>query len=188
MRHGYPGGDSRRAHDRSRASLEVHKISLISHSVALAMPIDGRQSEAALMIARGTRRLLRAAGWASLTELALPSGRRADVVALSADSSIAIIEIKSSLADFRADRKWQDYRFHCDQLFFAVSPDMPREVLPLEAGLIVADAFGAEIVREAPVHRMAGATRRAMLLRFGVTAADRLHALADPGAALPREL
>jgi hypothetical protein len=163
-------------------------LSLILHGAALALPVDGRQSEMALDIARGTRRLLRAAGWASVTELALPSGRRADIVALSVDSSVAIVEIKSSRADFRADRKWQDYRFHCDQLLFAVSPEIRVDVLPPNAGLIVADAFGAEIVREAPVHRMAGATRRAMLLRFAVAAADRLHALADPGAALPREL
>ncbi|MBV8848812.1 MAG: MmcB family DNA repair protein [Methylobacteriaceae bacterium] len=161
---------------------------MILHAAALAVPVDGRQSEMALDIARGTRRLLRAAGWASVTELALPSGRRADIVALSGDSSLAIVEIKSSLADFRADRKWQDYRFHCDQLFFAVSPEMPAETLPPDAGLIVADAFGAEIVREAPVHRLAGATRRTMLLRFAVAAADRLHALADPAATLPREL
>lgn len=155
---------------------------------ALAVPLDGRQSERALEIARGTRRLLRAAGWASVTELALPSGRRADIVALSGDSSLTIVEIKSSLADFRADRKWRDYLLHCDQLFFAVSPEMPLDALPRDTGLIVADAFGAEIVREAPVHRMAGATRRAMLIRFALAAADRLHALADPGAALPREL
>ncbi|MEA2839067.1 MAG: hypothetical protein QOF41_397 [Methylobacteriaceae bacterium] len=140
------------------------------------------------MIARGTRRLLRAAGRASVTELPLPSGRRADIVALGGDASIAIVEIKSSFADFRADRKWQDYRFHCDQLFFAVSPQMPLEILPADTGLIVADAFGAEIVREAPIHRMAGATRRAMLLRFALAAADRLHGLADPGAVVPREL
>ncbi|MBV9395740.1 MAG: MmcB family DNA repair protein [Methylobacteriaceae bacterium] len=158
------------------------------HAAALALPVDGRQSEMALDIARGTRRLLRAAGWTSLTELALPSGRRADIVAVSGDSSLAIVEIKSSLADFRADRKWRDYRLHCDQLFFAVSPDMPLDVLPEDAGLIIADAFGAEIVRDAPVHRMAAATRRAMLLRFAMAAADRLHALADPSAALPREL
>ena len=161
---------------------------MISRAAAPIVPIDGRQSETAFEIARGTRRLLRAGGWASVTELTLPSGRRADIVALAADSSLAIVEIKSSLADFRADRKWQDYRFHCDQLFFAVSSDMPQEVLPPDTGLIVADAFGAEIVREAPVHRMAGATRRAMLLRFAVAAADRLHALADPAAAIPREL
>ena len=163
-------------------------MSLILHAAAPALPVDGRQSETALMIARGTRRLLRAAGWASLTELALPSGRRADIVALAADSSLAIVEIKSSLADFRADRKWQDYRLHSDQLCFAVSPDMPLEVLPSDTGLIVADAFGAEIVREAPVHRMAGARRRAMLIRFATAAADRLQPLADPGAVLPREL
>jgi hypothetical protein len=169
-------------------SPEVEKISLISQSAALIVPVDGRQSETALEIARGTRRLLRAAGWASVTELVLPSGRRADIVALAPDSSLTIVEIKSSLADFRADRKWQDYRLHCDRLFFAVGPETPLSVLPPDTGLIVADAFGAEIVRDAHLHRLAGATRRAMLVRFATAAADRLHALADPGATLPREL
>jgi hypothetical protein len=28
------------------------------------------------------------------------------------------VEIKSSVADFRADQKWIDYRLHCDRLFF----------------------------------------------------------------------
>ncbi|GAC1337626.1 MAG: MmcB family DNA repair protein [Beijerinckiaceae bacterium] len=142
----------------------------------------------ALEICRGTRRLWRALGWASVTELALPSGRRADIVALGPDSAIAIVEIKSSLPDFRGDRKWPDYRAHCDQLFFAVSPQMPLDVLPPDAGLIVADGYGAEIVRDAPVHRMAGATRRSMLIRFALTAADRLHVLADPAVTVPREL
>src|SRR5947199_8524904 len=111
-------------------SPEVEKISLISQSAALIAPVDGRQSETALEIARGTRRLLRAAGWASVTELALPSGRRADIVALGGDSSLTIVEIKSSLADFRADRTWRDYLLHCDQLLFAVSPEMPLGAVP----------------------------------------------------------
>jgi len=52
--------------------------------------------------------------------------------------------------------------------------------MPEDVGLIVADAYGAEIVREAPPRAVAPATRRAMLLRFAIAAADRLHRLTDP--------
>jgi hypothetical protein len=41
---------------------------------------------------------------------------------------------------------------------------MPAENLPADAGLIVADAFGGAIIRDAPLHRLAGATRRSLLL------------------------
>jgi hypothetical protein len=141
---------------------------------------DGRQSPIALAVARGVRRLLRSLGYSTLPEVALPSGRRADLVAVSGESAIHIIEIKSCVADFRADQKWPDYRAHCDRLYFAIPQDMPQELLPLDAGLIVADAWGAMVLREAPEHRLAPATRRAMLLRFALTGADRLHDLADP--------
>lgn len=142
-------------------------------------PEDRRQSETALRVARGTRRLLRAHGYASVTEMPLPSGRRADIVALAPDGCIVIVEIKSSVADFRADVKWPEYRLHCDHLYFAIPGEMPSELLPDDAGLIVADAYGAEFLRDAPEHKMAGATRRSMLLRFGHFAADRLHLLWD---------
>ncbi len=151
----------------------------------LRAPVDGRQSENALRIARGARRLLRAAGYATLTEMPLASGRRADVVGLAADGALAIVEVKSSLADFRADRKWTDYRAHCDRLYFAIDAATPCDVIPVEAGLILADAFGAEILREAPEHRLAPATRKSMLLRFARLAADRLHTLGDPDATGP---
>jgi hypothetical protein len=109
---------------------------------SLEAPIDGRQSEAALAIARGVRRLLRARGFATVTELPLSSGRRADVVGVNGDGALVIVEIKSSVADFRADRKWRDYLAHCDRLYFAVGADMPLEIMPEEAGLIVADSYG----------------------------------------------
>lgn len=143
--------------------------------------IDGRQSETALFIARGLRRMLRAHGYSSVTELPLLDGRRADVVALRGDGAILIVEIKSSVADFRADAKWRDYLDHCDRLYFAICDTIPAEIMPREAGLIIADAYGAAIVREAPEQRLAPATRRAVLLRFAQAAADRLHRLADPG-------
>ncbi|RBP18298.1 hypothetical protein DFR50_101242 [Roseiarcus fermentans] len=146
----------------------------------LALPPDGRQSETALTIARGVRRLLRARGFSSLTELPLVDGRRADIVAVNGEGEVLIVEIKSSAADLRADRKWRDYLAACDRLYFAISAATPAAIMPAEAGLILADAYGAEVLREADPRRMASATRRAVLLRFAQAAADRLHRLADP--------
>jgi len=144
------------------------------------MLVDGRQSQAALAIARGTARLLHAHGRCVVSELLLPSGRRADLVALDPSGEIWIIEIKSSIADFRADQKWHDYRAHCDRLFFATTIDVPCEIFPPDTGLIVADAFGAEFKCEAPEHRLSAATRKSMMLLFARSAAIRLQSLADP--------
>jgi len=156
------------------------------HMPILHPPIDGRQSENALAVARGTGRLLLSLGFCCVSELALPSGRRADITAVDGSGAIWIVEIKSSVADFRADQKWMDYRLHCDRLFFATTLEVPCEIFPPDTGLIVADAFGAEIKCEAPEHRMPAATRKSMLLRFGQTAALRLQALSDPTG--PNEL
>lgn len=147
---------------------------------ALEPPVDGRQSETALAVARGTTRLLHAHGFSVVSELPLASGRRADLVALDGKGEIWIIEIKSSVADFRADQKWMDYRLHCDRLFFATVQDVPCEIFPPDTGLIVADAFGASFVCEAPEHRLPAPTRKQMMLLFGRAAALRLAALADP--------
>jgi hypothetical protein len=144
------------------------------------LPPDARQSETALMIARGARRLLRARGFSSVTELALTDGRRADIAAVNREGDVIIVEVKSCAADFRADRKWRDYAACCDRLYFAISEQTPADLMPLEAGLILADSYGAEIVREAELRPMAPASRRALLLRFAQAAADRLHRLADP--------
>jgi hypothetical protein len=149
-------------------------------SLAAALPIDGRQSPTALAIARGTTRLLHSLGFSVVSELPLASGRRADLVALDAGGELWIVEIKSSVADFRADQKWMDYRLHCDRLFFATTLDVPCEIFPPDTGLIVADAFGASIHCEAPEHRLHASTRKNMLLAFARAAALRLAALADP--------
>jgi hypothetical protein len=145
-----------------------------------APPVDGRQSPTALAVARGTARFLHALGYSVVSELPLPSGRRADLVALDAAGEIWIVEIKSSVADFRADQKWQDYRAHCDRLFFATAMDVPCEIFPPDTGLIVADAFGAQMHCDAPEHRLPAATRKAMMLLFARAAAQRLQSLADP--------
>ncbi|GIK79905.1 MAG: MmcB family DNA repair protein [Pseudorhodoplanes sp.] len=142
--------------------------------------VDGRQSETALAVARGTMRLLRSLGRCCVSELPLPSGRRADLVALDGGGEIWIVEIKSSIADFRADQKWPDYRLHCDRLFFATTLDVPLAIFPADAGLIVADGFGAQVVCDAPEHRLAAATRKSMMLRVAQCAALRLQSLIDP--------
>jgi hypothetical protein len=149
-------------------------------------PQDQRQSETALLVARGTRRMLRRLNFSTLTELPLLSGRRADIVALSSNGTFFIIEIKSSLADFRSDVKWRDYRAHCDRFYFAIPESVPTDIMPQDAGLILADAYSADIVRHAPEHPMAAATRRAMLLRFAHAAALRLQRVADPEASAHR--
>jgi hypothetical protein len=146
----------------------------------LIPPRDGRQSETALMIQRGVGRLLRASGMAMVTELPLASGRRADIVALDDGGKIWIVEIKSSVEDFRVDQKWPDYRRHCDRLFFATHAGVPAEIFPEDSGLILADLYGADLARPAPEHRLPGATRKAMLVRFARAAAGRLHFLYDP--------
>jgi hypothetical protein len=148
--------------------------------MALVPPPDRRQSETALAIARGTARLLRSLGFSCVSELSLPSGRRADLVALNERGDIWIVEIKSSVEDLRADQKWQDYRLHCDRLFFAFTRDLPCEIFPADTGLIVADSYGAHLHCDAPEHRLPAPTRKLMTVRFGMAAAQRLNRLADP--------
>jgi hypothetical protein len=155
-------------------------LRLIGGALDSLLPLDGRQSPTALAVARGTARLLHSLGLCCVSEMPLASGRRADIVALAGDGEIWIVEIKSSIADFRADQKWMDYRLHCDRLFFATTLEVPCEIFPKSTGLIVADAFGASIECEAPEHRLPAATRKAMMLRFAHSAALRLQALADP--------
>ena len=157
-----------------------------AQKVAPVPPPDRRQSETALLIARGTARLLHSLGFASVSELPLPSGRRADLVAINDRGEIWIVEIKSSIEDLRADQKWPEYRLHCDRLFFAFTQALPCEIFPEETGLIIADAYGAHLERPAPEHRLPAPTRKSMTVRFAMAAAQRINRLVDPqGHAVP---
>jgi hypothetical protein len=137
--------------------------------------------ERAIAIRRAAARLCLRLGWAPLHEVALPNGRRADILALRPDGGFACIEVKSGPRDYLTDLKWQDYRAFADELFFAVDVDFPQELLPAETGLIVAAGLEAELLRAAPAHPLAGARRRALLHRFASLAAGRLATLQDPG-------
>ena len=152
------------------------------------MPVDGRQSQTALTVARGTMRLLLSHGFTCVSELPLPSGRRADLVGIGRSGEIWIVEIKSSVADFRADQKWMDYRMHCDRLFFATTVEVPCEIFPRDTGLIVADGFGGEIVCEAPEHRLTAPTRKVITLRVAQCASLRLQSLIDPAGPYGNEM
>ncbi len=154
-----------------------------SERPAVAQPIlrpDGRQSPVALQVQRGVRRLFAQLGHATLPEVTLANGRRADVVGLSCAGDITIVEIKSCLLDYQSDGKWQDYLVFCDRLYFAVDADFPCEVIPVQAGLILADRYGAELVREPVEERLAAARRKAMMLCFARAAALRLQLHLDP--------
>jgi hypothetical protein len=131
-------------------------------------------------VVRGVSRMLLDRGFAPLAEFTLPNGRRLDVAAISEAGEIAAVEIKVSLADFRADAKWTEYLDYCDRYYFAVPEGFPEEILPAAHGLIVADKFGAAIVREAVAAPISAARRKALLIRFARTAAERVARAGDP--------
>ena len=147
---------------------------------------DGRQSARALDVRRGVTRWLAAHDFTALPELTLANGRRADLLAIGPKSEIWIVEIKSSLADLAADHKWPDYRPFCDRLFFATLPDVPADRFPEEAGFLVADGFAAELIREAPEHRLTAIARKALVFSVARVAAGRLSFLADPTSSVAR--
>jgi hypothetical protein len=134
------------------------------------------------LLARGVCRTLEQLGYVSLAEFPLANGRRADILALGKTGDLVIVEIKSSVADFRADRKWSAYRDFSDCLYFAVPNDFPRPLIPDECGLMVADAFSAVVLRDGSTTRLDAGRRRALTMRFARIAATRLRRLLDPEA------
>ncbi len=138
----------------------------------------------ASLLARGVCRALEQLGYASLLEFPLANGRRADILALGRGGELAIIEIKSSVADFRGDRKWAEYRDFADRFYFAVPNNFPAALIPEQCGLIVADAFSASLIRDGNASVLAPGRRRAVTLRFALTAAARLRRQIDPQAGL----
>lgn len=141
---------------------------------------DGRQSETAAAICQGVRRLFRQTGIATVCELVLANGRRADIAGVSPDGAIHIVEVKSSIQDFRADKKWTSYIEYCDYFYFASLPTLDSKIFPAGTGIIAADQYGAAIIEDAPLVKLAPARRKQFLLRFSHHAANYLHALQDP--------
>ncbi|MEO1038591.1 MAG: DNA repair putative endonuclease MmcB [Pseudomonadota bacterium] len=147
-----------------------------SHAHAPLARAENPAIDDARALTRGAARLLLDLGLPAVPEFTLPCGRRADLAGLGPKGEIVIVEVKSGAADFRADEKWPEYFAWCDRFYFAVSDRFPRQLLPEDAGLIIADAFGAGVVRECPHRPLAPARRKALTLRFARNAAQRVTA------------
>lgn len=132
-------------------------------------------------VCRGAGRHLRERGYAIVKEMTFANGRRGDIVALAPSGELLVVEVKSGIEDYRVDGKWPDYRDYCDGFLFAVAPEFPQEILPADVGLIVADAYGGALIREAPRHPLAPARRKALTIAFAKLAAGRLALIEDPG-------
>jgi hypothetical protein len=140
-------------------------------SQAFGEPVpNGRAAE----VVRGVQRMFAELGLASLTEVTLANGRRADVMALGPKGDIVIVEVKSCLQDFQTDQKWPEYAPYCDRFYFAVDCDFPKERIPDACGLMVCDGFGGAVLRESAVVALSPARRKAVTLAFGRLAAARL--------------
>jgi hypothetical protein len=134
-------------------------------------------------LARGVCRLLRGLDFATLLEFVPAHGQRVDVIGLGPRGEVWVVECKSSRVDFVSDLKWGGYLEWCDRFFWAVDQDFPTDLLPQDAGLIIADAYDAEIQRWPEATPLPGARRRALIQRFARTAAGRLGLLLDPDVA-----
>jgi hypothetical protein len=142
--------------------------------------LEGGFPERTAAIRRGAARLCVRLGWSPLHEVPLPNGRRADILALRPNGEFVCIEIKSGMRDFLVDTKWPEYRECCDWLYFAVDLDFPRALLPPDTGLIVSADREAELLIEAPNHKLPVSRRKMLLHRFALLAAGRLALLEDP--------
>jgi hypothetical protein len=132
------------------------------------------------LLARGVARHLRALGFASVEEFVPARGLRVDVIGAGPKGEIWIVECKSSRADYQSDQKWQGYLEWCDRFFWAVDLEFPTELLPAETGLIIADAYDAELVRMPDEQKLAAARRKKLTHKLAMDAAWRLQRLRDP--------
>ncbi|WP_395542813.1 MmcB family DNA repair protein [Neotabrizicola sp. sgz301269] len=147
-------------------------------------PLDILPALPGQRLARGVARALAGHGFVTVPEMVLATGLRVDLMALGPKGELWVIECKSGRADYLSDRKWQGYLDYCDRFFWAVDADFPVDLLPGETGLILADAYDAEILRMAPETPLAGARRKAVTQSFARCAARSLQVLRDPMAGL----
>jgi hypothetical protein len=129
--------------------------------------------EITIEVTRGAARLCLDLGLAPIFEFTVKTGRRADICALSSKGKITIIEVKSCIEDLKADFKWHEYEGFCDKFYFAVGLDFPHNALPNGVGVIVADGFGAHILKDAVETPLNAARRKAVTLMFARHAAMR---------------
>jgi len=139
-----------------------------------------KQISKTAMLTRGVSRFFADMGFGSLTEFRLPNGRRVDIIALSGDGTFSIIEVKSSVQDFRSDLKWPNYLPYCNRFYFAVAECFPLDILPDDCGIIIADKFTASIERGPAERSIHGTRRQLQLKRFALISSERLQRIIDP--------
>ncbi len=138
---------------------------------------------------RGITRLFARNNIWCAAEVPLQNSRRADLMGIDAKGLIVIVEIKVARADLLGDSKWPDYLDYCDRFYWGVPPGLDRAPLSSSAyqpdlsGVIVADGYDAEIVRQAPLTRLAAARRKVQIERLARIAMRRHTALLDPHCA-----
>ena len=133
--------------------------------------------ETTQLVTRGVCRMFQSLGFGTLTEFKLSNGRRVDVMAIDRNGDFVIVEVKSSVADYRADRKWHEYLAFCERFYFAVPAGFPVEMMPDDCGLIVADPYDAAVRRESMAKKLNANRKRRQLIRFALAASDRLRQL-----------
>ena len=131
-------------------------------------------------IARGVMRHFSQMGLPSLREYSPVRGLRVDVIVLAPSDEIWIVECKSSKIDFKSDKKWQNYLEWCDRYFWAVDSDFPKDILPFDTGLIIADSYDAKILREAPLNKLSVNRRKKIVRSMESTACNRLASYTYP--------
>ena len=150
-------------------------------SASTSLSFSGAQA-----VARGVSRLFLRNQIMVQPEVSLRNNRRADLMGLTIKGEIIIVEIKCSRADLLGDQKWPEYLEYCDRFFWAVpagfdiGPLHSDAFMPERAGLIIADAYDAEIARPAALVPVAPARRKTETQRLARLAMRRLMGIADP--------
>ena len=145
------------------------------------LPLD--LPETTKLVTRGVCRMFRNLGFGTLTEFKLSNGRRVDVIAIDRNGEFVIIEVKSSVTDYRTDRKWHEYLAFCERFYFAVPVGFPIEIMPDDCGIIVADRFDAAVRRESISTQLNAKRKRHQLLQFALAASNRLSQLGEKSIA-----
>jgi hypothetical protein len=130
--------------------------------------------ETTRLLTRGVCKLFQDLGFGTLTEFKLANGRRVDVMAIDRNGEFVIVEVKSTVADYRSDRKWQEYLAFCERFYFAVPAGFPVDMMPEDCGLIVADPYAAAVRRESLTQKLNTNRKRRQLIRFALAASSRL--------------
>lgn len=115
--------------------------------------------------------------WAVHFEVGLVKGGkyRADVVALHMGGGLDVVEVKSSVADFRSDKKMGEYAKYCDKLYLACTSEVyakiKDKVLP-GIGVIIVGSNYCYVKKKARTNKLDDKTRLNLMARIAYRSAD----------------